>query len=154
MRSPAQGSRGEPQVLQQHLVHLKHISIRRRDTDETIHLMAVQRRRIVDGAQDAVAKFIYPIRENSDPTLAGRPIASWKVVQDLRKSVLLQLLTQRRLFEIVGKQIFHAAEPGSLGRGKAFQERQFSEKHCQIGGKFRHDLISSGCPAGVLINPD
>jgi len=39
-------------------------------------------------------------------------------VQDLRKSVLLQLIAQRRLFEIVGKQIFHAAEAGSLGRGK------------------------------------
>ena len=116
--------------------------------------MAVECRRIIDGAQDAVAKFIHPIRENGDPTLAGSPIARREIVQYLRKSMLLQLLAQRRLFEIVRKQRFHSAEAGSLGRGEAIQERQFSEKHCQIGGKSRHDLISSGCAARVFINPD
>src|SRR5437879_1955349 len=51
---PGQGGRGEPQVLQQHLIQLEQIGIRRRDTDETIHLMAIECRRIIDGAQDAV----------------------------------------------------------------------------------------------------
>jgi hypothetical protein len=64
-------------------------------------------------------------------------------VQGLGQSILLQLLAQHGFFEIIGEQIFHAAEAGSLGRGEAVEERQFVEKHREIGGKFRHDRMSS-----------
>src|SRR6202022_4910016 len=123
----------ESQILQKHLVQLKHICTGRRDTDETIHLTAIESLCIIDGAQDAIAEFIHPIRENRDSSLACSPIAGRQVVQHLCKSMPLQFFAQHGFFEVIGEQIFHAAEAGSFGRGEAIKEWKLSEEHREIG---------------------
>src|SRR3981189_492178 len=52
---PREGICRESQILQKHLVQLKHICTGRRDTDQTIHLTAIESLCIIDGAQDAIA---------------------------------------------------------------------------------------------------
>src|SRR6266404_503637 len=141
----------EPQILPKHLVQLKHICTGRRDTDETIHLTAIESLCIIDGAEHAIAEFIDPIRENRDSPLAGPPITRREVVQYLRKSMLQQLLAQQVLFKIIGEQIFDAAEAGSFGRGEAVKEWQFVEEHGEIGSKFWHDQMSS-CGSATAVH--
>ena len=116
---PRQRVGGIAQILHQHLVQFGRVGVRRRHADQAIDLTAVERRRIVDGAMHAVAEFVDPVRQDRDAALAGAPIAGGKVVQHLRQPVLLQLLAQRRLFEIVGEEIFDPGEARGLGRAQS-----------------------------------
>ena len=84
----------------------------------------------------------FPVGKDGDASLARRPFARREVVQHLRQAMLLQPLAQVGLLEFIGKQVFHAAEAGSLDGGKAIDEGKLSEQHREVGGKFRHGPIS------------
>ena len=120
---PGERIRREAQIADQHLVELGCIGAIGRDADEAVELTAIERLGVIDGARDAVAKLVDPVRQNGDAALAGRPIARGKIVQHLGQSVLVQLLAQLGLVEIIGKQIFDPAEAGGLGGGEAIEER-------------------------------
>src|SRR5665213_571302 len=145
------GVRRESQIPQQHFIQFKTVCVDGRDADQAIELTAIQGFGVIDGTPHAIAEFVDPIRKDGEAPLAGAPIARGEIVQDLGQSMLLQLLAQHRLFEIIGEQIFHAAEAGGLGRGETVEERQLVEEHREIGGKFRHDRVSSRCRLLALI---
>jgi hypothetical protein len=41
-------------------------------------------------------------------------------------------------FPVVRVLVFHRAEPGARGGGKALQKINLAEQHRNVGGKFRH----------------
>ncbi len=108
-------------------MQLEHVGVGRRDSGETIHLPAVERPRIVDGAVHAVAEFLDPVGQDRDAALAGRPVAGRQIVQHLHQVMLLQLLAQLGLVEIVGEEIFDAAKTRGARGGKAVDERHLGE---------------------------
>ena len=91
--------RGEAEVFNKHLAKLRRIGVGGRNADEAIHLAAIERLGVVDGAHDAVAEFVDPIGQYRDAPFARRPIARGQIVQHLCQPVLLQSLAQHGLFD-------------------------------------------------------
>lgn len=108
----------------------------------------------MDGAVDAFAEFIDPIRQNCDTALALVPIACRQVMQDLRQLLRFKPLREFIGGECIGKQVLHAGEARIGGGLKTIEKIHFGEQHRKIGSKARHALLLlffrcvAGCKAG------
>ena len=145
--------RGKAEIVHEHTTKLREVGAGGRRADQAIHLAAVERPGVFDGARDAIAKFFNPVGKDRDAPFARHPIACGQIMQHLCQPVLLQTFAQHRPVIIVGKEIFHAVETGGLGGGETIEEREFSEQHREIGSKFGHGSISLWCCAGRFRQP-
>jgi len=139
------GVRSVAEVFDKHPTKFRWIGASGRDSGKAVYLAAIQCLRVVDGAFDAVAEFVDTIGKYCDAAFARAPIACGQVVQHLGQPVLLQLLAKHTFFKVVGKQVLHTRDPRSLGRCEAVKERQFVEKHGQVGCELRHGGFSFSC---------
>lgn len=73
------------------------------------------------------------------PFAAG-PVAGRQVVQHLRQAVAVEFAAQRRLIEVVGKEIFNAFETRPGGQCETVEKRRLVEQHRQVRSKSRHAI--------------
>ena len=114
-----------------------------RDAGQAVDLAAIERLGVVDRRATPSRNSSTRSGRQAMPRSPAAQSPAGRLCSTCVRPCWLQLLAQLGLVEIIGEQIFDAAEARGLGGGEAVEERQLAEQHRQIGGKFRHDHLSS-----------
>ena len=136
--------RGVLQVPHERLARVARIDTGRRDTRQTIHPCAAERRRVLDRLPDARFEFGHAIRMARDPAFTGVPVSSRQIVQRLRQPVRRELFAEHPAVVRVREQVLDPCESGIRGCGKSIQKVDLGEEHREVGGKSWHGCRSRG----------